>query len=121
MSRWPKVLGMTYGEWMWLLCGLALLAYEVWAALTKGGDVLTRAMRAGLPRWTSVNFGIGLLMGHLMGPVWPAFRFAWVIPFVILAGCLARDLLVGGRVTSDATTPLFLVGFIAGIFWVGRP
>lgn len=121
MTRWPRLLGMTPGEWCWLSVGVVLLAYELWAVATRGGDVLTRAMRNGLPRWTAVAFGWGVLTGHLFGPVWPAFRFAWVIPFAVLGLLLARDVFVGGRVPADAVLALLIAGVIAGTLWVGRP
>lgn len=121
MKPWPRFLNMTPGEWTWLLCGAVLLAYELWAVATRGGDVLTRAMRNGLPRWTSISFGWGMLAGHLFGPVWPAFRFAWLIPFAVLGVLLARDAFVGGRVPSDAVFAIFVAGIIAGTLWVGRP
>ena len=117
---WKRILGLTYGECVWLLAGVVLLAYELWAVFTRGGDVLTRAMRANEPRWLAIPFGLGGLMGHLTGPRWPAFPYAWAIPFAILFALLVRDAL-GGAVSADLRTPLFLVGYIAGVFWVGAP
>jgi hypothetical protein len=121
--RWSRILGLTPGELSWLVCGVALLAYELVAAANgrDGLDVLTRAMRANMPRWTAVPAGLGVLMGHLTGPVWPAFRFAWAIPFVALGCCLARDLLIRGRVPDEAVLPIFVGFYLLGILWVGRP
>jgi hypothetical protein len=112
---------MTPGEWTWLLAGFSLLSYELWAVFTRNGDVLTRAMRNGLPRWTAVALGLGLLMGHLTGPKWPAWPYAWVIPFALLALALARDTFLGGRVDAGLIPILFLAGYAVGTFWVGAP
>ncbi len=118
---WRRVLGLTYGELTWLAVGLALLAYELWAVWTEGGDVLTRAMRANTPRWTAVPVGLGGLMGHLTGPKWGMWEYAWTLPFALLGASLARDLLVGGRVPETFVPLLFVVGYVLGTFWVGSP
>lgn len=121
MTRWPRILGLTPGELTWLAVGVALLAYELWAVATRGGDVLTRAMRAGIPRWTAIPVGWGILTSHLFGPVWDPFPYAWVLPFAVLGGFVARDAFIGGRVDPVAMLPLALLGLAVGVFWVGRP
>lgn len=121
MKQWPRILGLTPGELTWLVVAVALLSYELWAVATRGGDVLTRAMRANLTRWTAIPVGWGILTAHLFGPVWAAFPYAWVIPFAVLGGFVARDVLIGGRVDVIAMMPLALLGLVLGVFWVGRP
>lgn len=123
MSDWRmnRIFGLTYGEAAWILVGALALGYELWAVATRDGDVLTRAMRANLPRWTSVVVGLGVLMGHLTGNTWPAPRGIWAVPFVALALALARDAFIGGHVPVAALMPLFFVGYGLGTLWVGRP
>jgi hypothetical protein len=118
---WPKILGLTPGELTWFVVGVALLAYELWAVATRGGDVLTRAMRANTPRWTAIPVGLGGLMGHLTGPKLALPPYAWVLPFLLLAAALTRDALVGGRIPENLVTYLFLIGYATGVFWVGSP
>lgn len=119
--RTHRIFNLTYGEFTWLTVGLLLLAYELWAVITRGGDVLTRAMRANTPRWTAIPVGLGGLMGHLTGPKWDFWSYAWVLPFVVLGVALARDAFVGGEIPAHFVPLLFLVGYVVGIFWVGSP
>lgn len=120
-AAWHRILGLTYGEFMWMLVGVMLLVYELWAVATRGGDVLTRALRANAPRWTAVPVGLGILMGHLTGPRWSPPPLVWIVPFTVLAIALCRDLLVGTRVAYYVVTALFLAGYVLGNLWAGRP
>lgn len=118
---WRRVLGLTYGELTWIAAGLYLLAYELWAVATRGGDVLTRALRANAPRWTLWPIGIGILMGHLFGPRWAAPAGAPWVFVVVLAAALARDLLVRTPVPAVAVPWLFLAAVALGAAtWPGR-
>ena len=116
-----RIFGLTYGEATWLAIGVVALAYELWAVATRDGDVLTRAMRANLPRWSSIVVGLGVLFGHLTGNTWPAPRGIWAAPFAVLALALARDAFIGGRIPVAAVMPLFFLGYGLGCLWVGRP
>lgn len=120
-AAWRRVLGLTYGELAWLAIGSAALAYELWAVATRGGDVLTRAMRANTPRWTAIPVGLGILMGHLTGPRWGVWPYGWTLPFAVLLATAARDFLDGGRVTESFATFLFVLGYALGTLWEGRP
>jgi len=121
MTRWPRILGLTPGELTWLVAGILLLGYELWAIATRDGDVLTRAMRANLPRWSVIVIGLGVLFGHLTGNTWPAPRGIWAAPFVVLAVALGRDAFIGGQIPQSAVMPLFFLGYGLGTLWVGRP
>lgn len=123
MKTWDRFLGMTPGEWTWLLAGVALLAYELYAAAIPddGVDVLTRAMRNGLPRWTAVAVGLGVLMGHLTGYRWSAPPYVWAVPFLAIATALGRDVFIGGHVAAWMVSALFLAGYALGWLWVGSP
>lgn len=123
MRTWDRFLGMTPGEWTWLLAGVALLAYEIYAAAIPddGVDVLTRAMRNGLPRWTSIVVGLGVLMGHLTGYRWAAPRYAWIVPFAAIGMALARDAFIGGHVAAWMVPTLFVGSYWLGWLWVGSP
>ncbi len=125
MSDWLKnrILGLTYGEFTWLACGLALLAYELWAVFTRDGDVLTRAWRAHALRWIVIPLGSGVLMGHLNGPSLSYFA-SWspVIFVVLLAAALAFGIFVHTPLADAYRAPIFGLGFVVGVLcWSGRP
>ncbi len=123
VRTWDRFLGLTPGEWTWLLAGVALLSYELYAAAIPddGVDVLTRAMRNGLPRWTAITVGMAVLMGHLTGHRWSAPPYIWVVPFVALAAALARDIFIGGHVAAWVTPVLFVGSYFLGWLLVGTP
>jgi hypothetical protein len=124
--RWSRILGLTPGEFSWLVCGVALLAYELVAAANgrDGLDVLTRAWRANALRWTIWPVSLGILAGHLNGPVFAGFagRYSPLLFIAVMAGALARDLFIRTPLPVEARLPLFLVGLVVGVVsWVGRP
>jgi len=122
MTRWPRILGLTPGELTWLVVGILLLGYELWAIATRDGDVLTRAMRANTSRWLVWPVGIGILMGHLFGPTMPAPRWLPIVWGVALAAVVARDLIVRTPIPTIATFGIFLVSVMLGATtWIGRP
>lgn len=122
--RENRVLGLTYGELTWFVVGLLiLLPYEIWAALTGDGDVLTRAWRANALRWIMLPFGSGILMGHLNGPALPYWwRFSWTIWAALFALSVVWGLAVRTPVHEEYRFPLFILGVAVGaITWAGRP
>lgn len=130
MSDWRqnRILGLTYGEFTWLAAGLALLIYEVWAVITRDGDVLTRAYRAHTSRWMFLPLGFGVLAGHLHGPtirnVGAGLLGHWSPAILIVLGVavLARDFLIGSRFPVVWVFPLFVLGVALGVTqWIGRP
>lgn len=119
---WRKIIGLTPGELAWLVIGLGALAYELWAVATRGGDVLTRALRANETQWSAIPVGLGLLMGHLTGPRWTSWPYAWTLPFVVFGASLVRDFATHNeRIPENFITLLFLAGYLLGILWEGRP
>lgn len=124
MRGWRRIWGLTYGEAAWLAAAVCLLAYELWVVLLRpeGYDVLTRAYRANAPRWSVLPVALGVLMGHLHGPVLEAPRWAPAIFVVLVAGALARDLWAQDSLPPVGMMGLFLVSFMVGAScWVGRP
>jgi hypothetical protein len=124
--RWSRIWGLTPGEFSWLVVGVALLAYEIVAAANgrDGLDVLTRAMRANAPRWTIWPVSLGILAGHLNGPVFAGFagRYSPLLFIAVMVGTLARDLFIRSPLPVEARFPLFLAGLFVGVIsWVGRP
>ena len=122
MTRWPRLLGLTYGELVWLSVALVLLTYELWAVATRGGDVLTRAMRANAPRWTLWPVGIGIICGHLFGPKFSAPSWAPWLFIAVAVAALARDLFIRDPVPPIALFGIFLLAVAHGaVSWVGAP
>jgi len=126
MNDWRahRIIGLTLGEFTWLLTGVLLLAYELWAVAFREGDVLTRAYRANCPRWMLWPVGVGVLMGHLHGPTWGGIIGRWSPILFILVGVavLARDLFIGDRYPAAWVPVLFAAGVVLGaVSWVGRP
>ena len=125
MTIWKRVWGLTYGEAMWLTAGIVLLVYELWAVAfgpKEGADVLTRAYKSNSFRWWLWPAGLGVLMGHLNGPVWSGAigKYSPAVFAGFLAVILLRDLF--WKVETNYTGPfgLFIFGFALGcLFWPG--
>ena len=121
--REHRILGLTPGEFTWIVTGVLLFAYEMWAVSSDDADVLTRAWRAHALRWIVVPIGSGILMGHLNGPSLPYFaRWSPAVFAVTLALALAYGLLVRTPMPEAYRAPLFALGFVVGVLcWSGRP
>jgi hypothetical protein len=121
--RQNRILGLTYGEFTWLACGVVLLVYELWAVATRDGDVLTRAWRANAMRWIVLPVGLGILSGHLNGPSLPYFaRWSPAIFAAVLAAALTYGIFIRTPLPDVYRMPLFLFGFVVGVLtWSGRP
>jgi hypothetical protein len=121
--RTSRILGLTYGEATWLVAGVFLLAYELWAVATRDGDVLTRAWRANALRWIVLPIGSGILMGHLNGPSVPYFaRWSPALFAVLVAAALGYGIWIRTPVPDAYRPALFGLGFVVGVIcWSGRP
>lgn len=121
---WKRIAGLTYGEAAGLLAIAGLLLYELIVVTFRpeGWDVLTRAWRANAARWTVLPVAVGVLMGHLNGPVLAVPRWAPVIFIAVVAAALARDLIIVDPVPSIAVFGIFLLSVAIGAAsWVGYP
>jgi len=124
VTGWRRLWGLTYGEACWLGLVSALLAYELVVILFKpeGLDVLTRAYRANVQRWTVWPVALGILCGHLNGPVLDAPRWSVVAFILMVTAALARDVLVRTPIPGIATFGIFMVSVVVGAScWGGRP
>jgi hypothetical protein len=101
------VLGMTYTQAAWVLCGVGLLVVEV-IALLRGDPPLTDAMRQGSDRWLLWPALWGVLAGHFFGE---AGGPAWGPSVLVLAGAgvIYRDLFARGLVVAAPHMSIFLL------------
>src|SRR5574340_554609 len=124
IKRIPRIiLNLTPGQLTWIIVGILLLAYEIWAVFSPHGDVLTDAWRGNAMRWIVIPIGSGFLMGHLNGPSLPYLsKWAPAFGFGSLLIALVYSFVVRTPLPVAYRAPLFGLGFMLGVItWSGRP